>query len=86
MEYKREYHGEYCLYTQAVKLGNLFKVVQEICRGAKRRIWFLLVLSSCPNSWTQLCDIWKYAFSPTAKCFKLQTSYCPLRVFYLWKL
>lgn len=76
----------YCLYALAVKLSNLFKVTQEMGRGAKRRIWFLLALSSCPNSWTWLCDTWKHAFSPTAKCFKLQTSYCPPRVFHLWKL
>lgn len=34
---------EYCQYTQAEKLSDLFKVTQEICRGTKRRIWFFLV-------------------------------------------
>lgn len=78
--------AEYWQFTEATKLSNLLKVTQEICRGTKWRIWFFLVLSSCPNSWPRFCDTWKYAFSPTAKYFKLQTSYCPLRVFYLWKL
>lgn len=78
--------AEYWQFTEATKLSNLLEVTQEICRGTKWRIWFFLVLSSCPNSWPRFCDTWKYAFSPTAKYFKLQTSYCPLRVFYLWKL